>query len=615
MKRNGKKGSKLALRLACVLLLAALLCGMGLPAGAEEEPAATEPVNTEQPAIETPGVTGGEGDAEQQPQESPVPTEEPAEEEGNTPETSVNLDGIGAVNAEEPEFFIDDSSIISRASTNHNYIVYVYVCCEYPKGTRLISDECLELLGLDPNTVDMYGYIPVGQLTIDSLISQKGGVDGIRTGQALLTNTEDWTMLLNSISSLDTTTLTEYDNSHGNKNYTANRNNTVANYISQARQDLNSTGSDGKSQLSLQYKGSNTANKYSCGFSNEGDYYAVFHLDLFFNTAKINFVTGNNGISNGGLPDGTTVDTRAYITGSEIQNPKDFSSSIPTGYYWDGKYYKDADFTEEWDGIGTPLNEDTTVYIKLIEYGKCRVEYNVAQGEGTVSVNGETFYVTGTGTPNAPSGSIASPVEGYVFEGWYSDKECTTKVGGNAAFVPNTPDGGWQANETYTYYAKFVPASKTLTITKQVTGNMGDTNKLFEFTVTSDKAMTAISSTDTASSNDTIAQNGLGADVKLYDGETVTITVPTGATINIRETNATDYKTTYTVGESQTAGTLSDGSYIIEVVSDTDITITNNKNVTIDTGVSLDTLPYVLLLGGMAVLGGALLLRRREDRA
>ena len=38
MKKNGKKGSKLALRLVCVLMLAALLCGMGLPAaGAESQ--------------------------------------------------------------------------------------------------------------------------------------------------------------------------------------------------------------------------------------------------------------------------------------------------------------------------------------------------------------------------------------------------------------------------------------------------------------------------------------------------------------------------------------------------------------------------------------------------
>lgn len=497
------------------------------------------------------------------------------------------------------------------SQNTQNYVVYVYVCCVY-NGERLISDECLELLGLDPDTIDQYGYIPVGQITnIDSLINAKGGLNRISASTSLLTSADDWATLLSALGDLDTSTLTSSDNSHVlRKDFTANKNNSVAQYIGQARQDINASGSSGKSQLSLQYKGTDTASKYSCGFSNEGDYYAVFHLDLFFNTKKITFVTGNNGINTGNLPDGTTVDTRSYITGSAIQNPKDFNSSIPGGYYWDGKYYKDADFTEEWDGIGTPLNEDTTVYIKLIEYGKCLVEYKVAQGEGTVSISSETFYATGTGTPNQPDGSTAAPAAGYVFEGWYADEDCSSKVSDSAAFVPTPPADGWQENVTYTYYAKFVPASRTFTITKQVTGNMGDTSKLFAFTVTSDKAMTAVSSTDTTSSNDTIAADGLSASLQLYDDETVTITVPVGATITITEINADGYETAYAVGDDQTDGNV----YTINgITSDTDITVTNTKDATIDTGILLDAIPYVLILAVVAAGAVFLLARRRRN--
>lgn len=604
------------------LLLALLLvlgCSMTAFASSADEASAEFPTETvTEAATELPTETEAEAE---QPAETEIETEQASETEpeDEAAETEPTAD---AGEAELTVAAVEDILTVyagpgsgGGGQSTQNYVVYVYVCCEY-NGERLISDECLELLGLDPDTVDQYGYIPVGQITnIDSLINAKGGLDSISANVSLLTSSSDWTTLLSALGSLDTSTLTSRDNSHvTGKDFTANKGNSVYQYIGQARQDVNASGSSGQSQLSLQYKGTTTASKYSCGFSNEGDYYAVFHLDLFFNTKKITFVTGNNGISSGSLPDGTTVDTRSYITGSEIQDPKDFSSSIPAGYYWDGKYYKDADFTEEWDGIGTPLDEDTTVYIKLIEYGKCRVEYKVAQGEGTVSVSGETFYVTGTGTPQSPSGSAATPGTDYVFEGWYSDESCTTKVSDSAAFVPTAPTDGWKENTTYTYYAKFVPASKTLTITKQVTGNMGDTDKLFEFTVTSDKAMTAISSTDKANSNDTIAEGGLSASVKLYDDETVTITVPTVTTVTITETNAEGYETGYTVGEGQTAGTLTDGVYTISsIASDTDVTVTNNKDVTIDTGILLDAIPYVLILAVVSAGVVLLLVRRRRN--
>ena len=41
------------------------------------------------------------------------------------------------------------------------------------------------------------------------------------------------------------------------------------------------------------------------------------------------------------------------------------------------------------------------------------------------------------------------------------------------------------------------------------------------------------------------------------------------------------------------------------------VVFTNNKNVKIDTGVSLETLPYILILGVVAV-GAVLLLRKRR---
>ena len=68
-----------------------------------------------------------------------------------------------------------------------------------------------------------------------------------------------------------------------------------------------------------------------------------YHLDLVFTTKTITFKLGENGINSGDAKDGTTVDSRTYITGSEIQDPRDLN--IPEGYYFDG-YYEDSDFDE-----------------------------------------------------------------------------------------------------------------------------------------------------------------------------------------------------------------------------------------------------------------------------
>lgn len=65
----------------------------------------------------------------------------------------------------------------------------------------------------------------------------------------------------------------------------------------------------------------------------------------------------------------------------------------------------------------------------------------------------------------------------YQFNGWYTNEACT---GNQFDFVNDT------ITEDTTFYAKYVPISEEtdVTITKQVTGLLGDTNKEFEFSAT-----------------------------------------------------------------------------------------------------------------------------------
>ncbi|WP_455618498.1 DUF7601 domain-containing protein [Eisenbergiella sp.] len=150
----------------------------------------------------------------------------------------------------------------------------------------------------------------------------------------------------------------------------------------------------------------------------------------------------------------------------------------------------------------------------------------------------------------------------------------------------------------------------SLAITKVVTGNMGDQSKYFNVTVTlngEEKKNYADSYAVTGgslSSNPGSIEIGVPTEFQLKHGDTITIeNLPYGVTYTVAEADYTkdeDGNDDY----DQATYTLSDKNCKIDSASDT-VTITNNKDTDIDTGVLLDNVPYVLLLacvfGGMSV--------------
>lgn len=171
-----------------------------------------------------------------------------------------------------------------------------------------------------------------------------------------------------------------------------------------------------------------------------------------------------------------------------------------------------------------------------------------------------------------------------------------------------------------------------VTLTKHVTGLMGDTHKEFAFRITGLDSM----------ENVMIAKDGAETAVTqeftLKHNETVTLkNVPMGTvfavveTLNADsgyETKATGYDTAVTDGATRTFYyklVLEDGQQKL-VTCDAEgntvkaqeglaITVTNHCTLKPDTGVLLDTLPYIVILA--VVVGGGILLmlrkRRKED--
>lgn len=164
----------------------------------------------------------------------------------------------------------------------------------------------------------------------------------------------------------------------------------------------------------------------------------------------------------------------------------------------------------------------------------------------------------------------------------------------------------------------------SLKITKQVTGNMGDLSKEFDITVTFTPASGTTVFSDIACSGTgkvdgaepaTIEAGTAGWDaakeitITLADDQYVLFdNIPSGVTYTVVE----DDYTTEENGEYDDAaydgneeGTIEDAA--IETV------ITNNKDIEIDTGVTVESVPYIMILAVVMIGAALLVLRKREE--
>ena len=177
-----------------------------------------------------------------------------------------------------------------------------------------------------------------------------------------------------------------------------------------------------------------------------------------------------------------------------------------------------------------------------------------------------------------------------------------------------------------------VYAAGSLSVTKTVTGNMGDRNREFDVTVTFTApagteihAPIAISTSAGITGNPTeavinAAKTGATASVKVKDGTTVVFSnIPKGVTYQVTETQADGYHTPKYNGTESAggkSGTITDTAAGAGTVGMTQsVEIENKRETTIDTGIFLSDLPYVLALAGIAA--AALLFfagKKRRDR-
>lgn len=251
------------------------------------------------------------------------------------------------------------------------------------------------------------------------------------------------------------------------------------------------------------------------------------------------------------------------------------------------------------------VGKDTFALVR--DYGGA---FTVPEGSTSISLsNIDRPDVPRTGQTQAEYPLIKPAADGtvYKFEGWYTDKNFTPES--KFDFTADT------ISADTTFYAKYVPASANLTVTKTVTGKLGDTNKAFTFQI-----LDASGNPVTLTTGNYEFSNTNGA--LLNDGTDGKFTLKDGASITFKNLPSGQYK----VVEDNYSGEKYETSYVVDsgtpvngqeasVTIGTDakqINFTNHRTLEPDLGVLLDTLPYIVILA--VVAGGVALLMLRKHR-
>lgn len=169
----------------------------------------------------------------------------------------------------------------------------------------------------------------------------------------------------------------------------------------------------------------------------------------------------------------------------------------------------------------------------------------------------------------------------------------------------HTEGKGETKNDTFTN----TYSAGTLSVSKTVTGNLGDKDKYFEFKVT----LTGEADKTYGASYEVTGSSNTSNPATIKIGEETTFQLKHGDTINIANL---PYGVGYTVTEATAEGYTTTKSGDTGVIGENDEAVktaafTNDKGGTIDTGVTTENLPYVILMGLVVLAGAALLLKRK----
>lgn len=310
------------------------------------------------------------------------------------------------------------------------------------------------------------------------------------------------------------------------------------------------------------------------------------------------------------------VDIAIKFEGTGTVTAETFNYVINDGALVDGEtvYVTDSPVTNA-DGQIPPISiatEGTSRTLTPGQTGKLRLQLPTYNSVGV-------YYYTVTQTPGDTAG-----VE-------YDSKEIIVKVTVvqqidgkvNVAFATASlvDEDGKPGTDVKTATFVNTYSAGSLSVKKLVEGNLGARDKEFTVNVEFTAPVGALGAYDVVNSTISYYEdadeitispvwngNKASVQIQLHHEETVTFTnIPYGVTYNVTEEDYTS--------EGYVAGviTYDDPNKKIDADTPNDtVTVTNTKNSAVDTGIVLDSLPYVLLIA-VAVVGVVIFTARKRS--
>lgn len=289
------------------------------------------------------------------------------------------------------------------------------------------------------------------------------------------------------------------------------------------------------------------------------------------------------------------------------------------------------------NGGDYPTHLDCKISVQSKTYFTAAFDRYDPNNGGWVYVDAAT-YETGKNI-NATTKEIPDTIQAndgviWEFVGWYPENTDKLIDGTYSSEKvkewPYRPNEAELADGTVHFYAVYKPKTSNLTISKTVTGMLGDTSAKTSFSfvlyVKSDANVTAVTYTTSKDSRKQSISNltySATSDKDSYSsysfalshGSSITFNnLPAGTYFVVEDDySGNKYKTSYVLDDSDSVEKR-DAEVEMQGNART-LSFTNKRDLLPDTGVLLDTLPYIVILA--VVAGGVALLmlrkRRKED--
>ena len=240
------------------------------------------------------------------------------------------------------------------------------------------------------------------------------------------------------------------------------------------------------------------------------------------------------------------------------KNEEQYRSKYTSGVYESPvPSVKDKIMTYHLDGL-IVLHDTTHINVKFMVQDVGKDTFALVRDYGgafTIPEGSNSIPLSNIDRPDVPRAGqtqaeyplIKPAADGtvYKFEGWYTDKNFTPES--KFDFTADT------ISADTTFYAKYVPASANLTVSKTVTGKLGDTNKAFTFTITKADG-TPVNITI---ANIEISEADRAKDEWLDNGK---FTLKDGASITFKNLPSDEYK----IVEEDYSGEKYETSYVVD---------------------------------------------------